>query len=355
MKVPTRSPSGDPTSGLAGFLSGRQRRQFQASLLAWYRENARPLRIRSTRQPWPVLVAEVMAQQTQIARVDDAWAGFLERFPTPRALAEASPADVLRAWSGLGYNRRAVNLQRAAGVIVAEHDGRVPGRVEQLEELPGVGPYTARAVVALAFAQPVAAVDTNVRRVMSRLAGQVLTVRQLQATADQLVPRDDPATWTHASMELGATLCRSRGPACDACPVSRWCASAGRAGGIEDRVGAAAEDGLLPGRPAPGGGMLPGRRVPGGGMLPGRPAPGGGMLTGRPAPGGPAFEHTTRWLRGRIVAQLRVLEDGAWARLPETIGAHGPDQIAAATVALQQDGILELRADGSVRLPSFAP
>ena len=322
MKVPTRSPSGDPTSGLAGFLSGRQRRQFQASLLAWYRENARPLRIRSTRQPWPVLVAEVMAQQTQIARVDDAWAGFLERFPTPRALAEASPADVLRAWSGLGYNRRAVNLQRAAGVIVAEHDGRVPGRVEQLEELPGVGPYTARAVVALAFAQPVAAVDTNVRRVMSRLAGQVLTVRQLQATADQLVPRDDPATWTHASMELGATLCRSRGPACDACPVSRWCASAGRAGGIEDRIGAAAEDGLLP---------------------------------GRPAPGGPAFEHTTRWLRGRIVAQLRVLEDGAWARLPETIGAHGPDQIAAATVALQQDGILELRADGSVRLPSFAP
>jgi A/G-specific adenine glycosylase len=322
MKVPTRSHSGDPPSGLAGFLSIRHRRSFQESLLAWYRENARPLRIRSTRQPWPVLVAEVMAQQTQIARVDDAWAAFLERFPTPQALAEASPADALRAWSGLGYNRRAVYLQRAAGAIVAAHDGRVPGRVEQLEELPGVGPYTARAVAALAFAQPVAAVDTNVRRVISRLAGQVLTARQTQATADQLVPRHDPATWTHASMELGATVCRSRGPACDVCPVSRWCASAGR----RDGVGARA-----------------------------RVAPDSGMPPRRPAPGGPAFEHTTRWLRGRIVAQLRALEDGAWARLPDAIGAHGPDQIAAATAALQLDGLLESRADGSVRLPSLAP
>jgi A/G-specific adenine glycosylase len=333
MKVPTRSPSGDPASGLAGFLSIRHRRPFQASLLAWYRENARPLRIRSTRQPWPVLVAEVMAQQTQIARVDDAWAGFLERFPTPRALAEASPADVLRAWSGLGYNRRAVNLQRAAGVIVAAHDGRVPGGVEQLEELPGVGPYTARAVAALAFAQPVAAVDTNVRRVISRLAGQVLSARQLQAAADQLVPVHDPATWTHASMELGATLCRSRDPACDVCPVSRWCASAGRHGGVGARARVAQNSEMPPRRPAPGSGMPP------------RP----------PGPGGPAFEHTTRWLRGRIVAQLRALEDGAWTRLPDTIGAHGPDQVAAATAALQLDGLLELRADGSVRLPSLLP
>lgn len=320
--VLTRPRSGNRASGLAVLLTSGRRRPFQASLLAWYREHARPLRIRSTRQPWPVLVAEVMAQQTQIARVDDAWAGFLERFPTPRALAEASPADVLRAWSGLGYNRRAVNLQRAAGVIVAEHGGQVPGRVEQLEELPGVGPYTARAVAALAFAQPVAAVDTNVRRVISRLAGQTLTATQLQATADQLVPRDDPATWTHASMELGATLCRSRAPACDACPVSRWCASAGRGGGVAARV---------------------------------RAAPDSGMPPHRPAPGSLAFEHTTRWLRGRIVAQLRALEDGAWARLPDAIGAHGPDQIAAATAALQLDGLLELRADGSVRLPSFAP
>jgi A/G-specific adenine glycosylase len=344
MRVPTRSPNGDPTSWPPGFLSSRHRRPFQASLLGWYRENARPLRIRSTRQPWPVLVAEVMAQQTQIARVDDAWAGFLERFPTPRALAEASPADVLRAWSGLGYNRRAVNLQRAAAVIVAEHGGRVPGRVEQLEGLPGVGPYTARAVAALAFAQPVAAVDTNVRRVMSRLAGRVLTARQLQVAADQLVPRDDPATWTHASMELGATLCTSRAPACDACPVSRWCASAGRAGGVEGRVAVAADGGMLPSRPAPGNGMPPRR-----------PAPDGGMPPGRPAPRGPAFEHTTRWLRGRIVEQLRALDDGAWARLPDTIGTHGPEQIAAATAALQQDGILEMRADGSVRLPSFVP
>jgi len=135
-------------------------------VLGWYGSRARPLGIRTTREPWAILVSEVMAQQTQIARVDEAWSVFMERYPTPRALAEASTAEVLRAWSGLGYNRRAVNLRRAAAAIETEHAGRVPDDIEALEALPGVGPYTARAVVAIAFGQPVAAVDTNVRRVV---------------------------------------------------------------------------------------------------------------------------------------------------------------------------------------------
>jgi hypothetical protein len=134
-------------------------------------------------------------------------------------------------------------------------------------------------------------------------------------------------------MELGATLCRASAPACHACPVSRWCASAGRGGGVGARVSVA----------------------PHGGTTPRLATPDRGIPPRRSAPGGLAFEHTTRWLRGRIVAQLRALEDGAWVRLPDAIGAHGPDQIAAATAALQLDGLLELRADGSVRLPSFAP
>jgi A/G-specific adenine glycosylase len=313
-------------------FAGRRRQALQAALLEWYRAGARPLRIRSTRQPWPVLVAEVMAQQTQVARVDEAWVAFLARFPTPQALADASPAEALRAWSGLGYNRRAVNLQRAARDIVAAHGGVVPTLVEELEALPGVGPYTARAVAAIAHGDRVAAVDTNVRRVLCRLLGRPLAAQQLQAVADGLVPAADPATWTHASMELGATVCRAARPRCDVCPVRRWCASA---------------DGLgLPGAtdPArPGGSAGSKARAR-------RPSHAAHGPTDRPA-----FERTTRWLRGRIVAHLRQADEGAWVDLPDRIGSHGPQQVAAAAHALRRDGLLESRADGAVRLPSTSP
>jgi A/G-specific adenine glycosylase len=247
-----------------------------------------------------------MAQQTQISRVDEAWVMFMERYPTPGALAEAPTADVLRAWAGLGYNRRALNLQRAAVAIEAEHEGRVPASIVQLEALPGVGPYTARAVAAIAFGQPLAAVDTNVRRVVERLFGRSLTPRRLQALADALVETADPATWTHASMELGATVCVSRVPRCPSCPVADWCASAGRV-------------------------SAPPRRT-------------------RTA--GPAFELTTRWLRGRIIERLRALEAEAWTQLPAAIGTHGPADVEAAVGALQREGLLERRPDGAVRLPS---
>lgn len=296
----------------------------QDALLAWYRIAARPLRIRTTREPWPVLVAEVMAQQTQIARVELVWAAFLERFPTPSALADATPADVLRAWAGLGYNRRALNLQRAARAIVVDHDGRVPDGVEALERLPGVGPYTARAVAALAYGRPVAAIDTNVRRVLGRLVGQPMTPRQLQTTADGLVAREDPATWTHASMELGATVCRASRPLCGTCPLRRWCATGGQALGSTPRT--------APTDPTP------------------RTA--AGDLPLRKAPASPPFEETTRWLRGRIVACLREVEDAAWVSLPETLGGHGPERIAAAADAMRREGLIEQRADGFVRLPS---
>lgn len=268
-----------------------------------------------------MLVAEVMAQQTQISRVDEAWAAFMGRFPTPHALAEASTADVLRAWSGLGHNRRAISLQRSARVIEAEHGGRVPDSVAALERLPGVGPYTARAVAALAFGRPVAAVDTNVRRVIRRLLGRTPGDSESQALADGLVARRDPATWTQATMELGATVCRTNRPDCAICPLRHWCTSADRAGGIvrDDRA-----------RPAAS------KRV-------------------SPDPAAVPFERTTRWLRGRIVARLRDVADGAWSQLPDSMGEHGPDQVAAAVAALRRDGLLESRADGSVRLPSVAP
>jgi A/G-specific adenine glycosylase len=247
-----------------------------------------------------------MAQQTQIARVDAAWTAFMQRYPTPRALAAASTAEVLRAWAGLGYNRRARNLQRAAAAIEADHAGRVPESLEALEALPGVGPYTARAVAAIAFGQPVAAVDTNVRRVVTRVLGRPLGPRDLQAAADALVESDDPATWTHASMELGAVVCVARAPQCHACPVAGWCASAGRV-------------------------LTPERR-----------------MSARELP----FERTNRWLRGRIIERLRALDDKAWAVLPTAIGEHDEAAVEAAVAALQRDGLLERRPDGAVRLPS---
>jgi len=247
-----------------------------------------------------------MAQQTQISRVDEAWTAFIKRYPTPRALAEASTGDVLRAWAGLGYNRRAVNLQRAAAAIEDSYGGRVPASIDELEALPGVGPYTARAVAAIAFGMPVAAVDTNVRRVVTRVVGEPLTPPRLQEEADALVDGHDPATWTHASMELGATVCVSRKPRCEACPVSIWCVSAGRV-------------------------VAPARRAN--------------------APE-PAFELTTRWLRGRIIERLRALDEGAWEWLPATIGVHGSDDVEAAVAALRREGLLEQRLDGAVRLPS---
>ncbi|HEX8026281.1 MAG TPA: hypothetical protein VF484_08750, partial [Candidatus Limnocylindrales bacterium] len=135
------------------------------AVLDWYRQNGRPLAFRRTSDPWAILVSEFMAQQTQAARAADAWERFLVTYPTPAALAAASPADALRAWRGLGYNRRALALRGAAIRIVEDHGGSVPRTVEALDALPGVGPYTARALAALAFGARVGAVDTNVRRV----------------------------------------------------------------------------------------------------------------------------------------------------------------------------------------------
>ncbi|MEX1296645.1 MAG: A/G-specific adenine glycosylase [Candidatus Limnocylindrales bacterium] len=306
MKVSTHSGADGPGTGGSWPFEDAPLRRFQQALLDWYGSRARPLRIRRTRDAWAVLVSEVMAQQTQIARVDEAWACFMERYPTPRSLARASTADVLRAWAGLGYNRRARNLQLAAVAIVADHAGRVPRTIPDLEALPGVGPYTARAVAAIAFGRPVAAVDTNVTRVVTRVSGSTLPPRALQEAADALVDHADPARWTYASMELGATVCTARRPRCPDCPVAAWCASAGMV-------------------------VIPERRT---------------------RPTEPAFEASSRWLRGRIIAYLRALDGQEWGSLPTSIGVHGADDIEAAVAALQREGLLERGPDGVVRLPS---
>jgi A/G-specific adenine glycosylase len=176
----------------------------EEALLAWFREHGRDLPWRRTRDPYSILVSEVMLQQTQVARVVPRYLAFLERWPTVADLAAATVADVIRAWQGLGYNRRALNLHRAARRIADE------GWPDDLTELPGVGRYTADAVARFAFDRPVLPLDTNVRRVLERTGGEF-----------------GPAS-AHALMDLGATICLARIPRCHSCPLAEQCPSRGR-------------------------------------------------------------------------------------------------------------------------------
>ena len=310
------------------------------AILAWFDAAGRPLAFRGTADPWAILVSEAMAQQTQAARAAEAWSRFLGEFPTVEALASATPAAVLRAWRGLGYNRRALALRRAAIVIVGEHGGRVPADLDALRRLPGVGRYTARAVAALAFAQRVGAVDTNVRRVLNRAVGGrpgTFTEAELQAVADASVPGDRPGHWTHALMDVGATFCRPRAPRCDACPARAFCRAAidgtadmpARGGGARRRDGAAHAGAARAGA-----------------------ARAGAAANGARERGAP-FHATSRWLRGRILDELRDAPADAWARVDAPLGDHDAVAVETAVRGLAREGLAELHPTdrGLARLP----
>jgi A/G-specific adenine glycosylase len=191
-------------------------------VLAWGVPRLRDLPWRRTREPWPIMVAEVMLQQTQAERVVPKWLAFCEVYPTPAVCAAATLGDVLRIWHGLGYPRRARNLHDAALAIVARHGGAVPDRFDDLLALPGVGRYTARAVLVFAFERDEAVVETNIARVLARTEGERLTPKRAQAAADALVPRDHGWLWNQCLMDLGATICRPA-PRCRECPVAATC------------------------------------------------------------------------------------------------------------------------------------
>jgi A/G-specific adenine glycosylase len=193
-----------------------------AAVLGWGLPRLRDLPWRQTRDPWAVLVSEVMLQQTQAARVAPKWLAFMESFPTPAACAAAPLGDVLRLWQGLGYPRRARNLHAAATAVVAA--GSFPSSLDGLLALPGVGQYTARAVMAFAFELDAAVVDTNIARVYARVAGGRLTPRQVQSAADAALPTGDSWAWNQCLMDLGAVLCRPMSPGCVGCPLRPSCA-----------------------------------------------------------------------------------------------------------------------------------
>ena len=216
--VPTPTTSGTEPPSAARV------RRFQQRLLNWGEAHRRDLPWRATRDGWRILVSEIMLQQTQVDRVIASYTAFVDAFPTVAACARAGPGDVVRLWSGLGYNRRALNLHRAAVVMAEQHGGSVPNDEQSLRALPGVGPYTARAVLSFSFEADVAPVDTNVVRVLARsVAGTGLPLRQAQSLADHLLPAGHSWEFNQAMFDLGATVCTAARPQCGRCPLRHQC------------------------------------------------------------------------------------------------------------------------------------
>jgi A/G-specific adenine glycosylase len=210
-------------------LNGRELATFRKHLLGWFREFQRDLPWRRTTDPYRIWLSEIMLQQTRVAAAIPYYERFLQRFPDVHALAAAPQEEVLRLWSGLGYYNRARNLQKAAQQIVAKHRGFFPTRLDDALALPGIGNYTAAAILSIAFGEKLAVLDGNVARVLARLGAIHGDLREsqrwqeLQKRADRLLEPKSPGDWNQTMMELGATLCAPKSPQCLLCPVAQFC------------------------------------------------------------------------------------------------------------------------------------
>ncbi len=212
--------------------SGQEHVDFRLNLLQWYDRNARDLPWRQSRDPYAIWVSETMLQQTRVSVVIDYYTRFMSRFPTLQSLAQAEESEVLALWSGLGYYRRARALYESAKAVMTEHGGEIPKTAAALSRLPGVGVYTAAAVASIAFGEPVAAVDGNVERVLTRYFGHepvpgVARSGELRRAAEHLVDPERPGDFNQAMMDLGAAVCLPKGPLCLTCPVREGCATRG--------------------------------------------------------------------------------------------------------------------------------
>jgi A/G-specific adenine glycosylase len=294
----------------------------QRRLLDWYHVHRRDLPWRDALDPYLVVVAEVMLQQTGVERVRPKFEEFVRQFPTFAALANAPPADVIRAWSGLGYNRRAVHLQRLARVVVDQLDGTLPTSVGDLRRLPGIGPYTAGAIASFVHGHDAVAIDVNVRRVVGRLAfGQAdAPVRAIDRLAEQLVPTGMSRDWNQALMDFGSLQCTLTRPACLICPLRDVCSF-----------------------PSLNQSDLTVVRSP---------------ALRRVAEAKEPFVGSSRYFRGRVIECLRQQRVGGWLPLLE-LGPRikedwnpGDEQWLAGIVAgLARDGLVVI-GDGGVSLPN---
>lgn len=208
--------------------NAKQLQDFRRQILSWYRANRRDLPWRKTLDPYCIWVSEIMLQQTRVAAVMEHYRKFLKRFPAVHDLAAANEAEVLAAWSGLGYYRRARMLHRAAKQLVGERNGCLPRRSLELQLLPGIGRYTGNAISSIAFGESVAVVDGNVERVLNRVMRAELSRRRVWNCAQQLLEPANPGDFNQAMMELGATVCTPAAPSCETCPISSHCASESR-------------------------------------------------------------------------------------------------------------------------------
>ncbi|HEY3107765.1 MAG TPA: A/G-specific adenine glycosylase [Chloroflexota bacterium] len=289
-------------------------------LLTWYAEHRRDLPWRRTRDPYALVTVELMSQQTGVERIAPRWLRFVGRFPSWQAVASASVGDVIREWQGLGYNRRAVSLHRMATAVVERFGGELPTDRRALLELPGVGPYTADAILSFVHGQDVPAIDVNLRRVIGRVAfgHERASDSDLLAVARAALPRGQSADWNQALMDFASLQCTLRRPAHLVCPLLDVC----RFAGSEPTVYPAAE---------------------------GRPAR---LAAERKAP----FVGSTRYLRGRIVEALRRLRGGQTMTLDELRATVAADGVAAAAdpgelvAGLVRDGLVhEHEVDGQAR------
>jgi A/G-specific adenine glycosylase len=294
-----------------------QLKRIQTALLSWHRTHGLSAPWRESGDPYLVLVAAVMAQQTQMSRVMPSYERFVAAYPTLESLAVASLGDVIRVWKGMGYNQRAVRLHRAARTIAASGWPREAGALARID---GIGPFTAAIIASFSFGQPAAAVDTNVVRVLTRLAGDgTLSGKRLQQFADTLIPHDQPARWNQALMDYGARVCGVR-PRCGECVIAKWCPSRGAI-------------------------TRPVRRT----------APGTLVAEGR-VQYEARFEHSDRYFRGRIIDTLRDVTPGRYVPIAAISSRIANDRMPTETEVrgwlgdLERSGLVEMRGNG-VRLP----
>ncbi len=295
----------------------------QKALLDWFAQESRQLPWRSTTDHYAIMVSEVMLQQTQVDRVIPVYLAFLQRFPTFQSLSDAPAAEVIRAWAGMGYNRRAMNLQRAAKQVAELYEGVLPNDMKALRGLPGVGEYTAAALACFALGQEVAVIDTNVRRVLGRVfyGPEGAPEKELAGIAQQALPVGESWSWNQALMDLGATVCTARRPTCLLCPVRSDCKAAGS---FLAPNGAVAET------------RAPYKTKP------------------------EKFEGSSRYYRGRVVAHLRGLLEGESCSIEVLGSVVKPDYIAndepwllTLLQGLQRDGLVTMSGEGTATVVSL--
>ena len=351
-------PRDTPSAGEGDSGDDERRGRAWRALLAWYATDGRAaLPWRHTRDPYAILISEVMLQQTQVERVLPKYRAFLEQFPTLRDLAAAPVAEVIRAWAGLGYNMRAVRLHEIARQAVERYDGSLPGSLDELLRLKGIGRYTAGAVACFAFGLPVATVDTNIRRVLWRVFRGVEPAvwpadtafqRQLLALAEWALPSEpaDAYDWQQALMDLGATICLARRPLCERCPLADCCAAYQEAARVTLFPSGEAVARLRDERAAASAAYQPPAR-----RVAERRA---GYATetkttGRRRPVAQPFTSTSRYFRGRVVAILREAPPGAKLSLAE-LGPHLKPDYTASDYPWLLALVERLARDGLARL-----